>query len=364
MKVKQYKSENFYYDNRQVMGYCPNYIIFILLGGRGIGKTFSTQNMVLGDFFRKGRKTLWLRLKEPSTRALLANDAANFIDTKLIEKWNITEVKTKGSEIWFRRGKGKLREFGKILALSTYYIQKGVALNKAGQTKETEKKIDEGESARAVNRDLKKYYNIILDELAAERSEKKTFDISYAFVNQIETVARLDTDRRIVLMGNTLEEGCDILARCFGFIPNEFGIHKLKSKRTIVHYIEDSAKYKEARKSSIAGLLMPEESTFTNKVDTDFELVTKKKAFGNPTQIFKFDRNLEFLVYGNVVTKHKPPKGTKIPVVAMIPYMPGIPYFPDRAKTVINMAQQRLFEFDMLLTLKQFYSAVKVLKSN
>lgn len=359
--MRKYKTWHFYYDNREVFGIRA--LFYVLLGGRGIGKTFRAQNYCLRQFFKKGRKTLWLRLKEPSVKALLANDAADFIDTKLIEKWHITKVKVKNNTVWISRNYGPEREFAKILALSTYYIQKGVALNKSGQAKKKNKERDDAVAKAMITKDIRKYYNIVLDELNQERSEKKTFDISYAFVNQLETVCRLDKDRRIILCGNTLEEGSDILSRCFNFIPNDFGIYRLKNKRAVIHYIEDSDKYKEARKNSIAGILMPHESTFTNVIESDIQLITKKDP-GPQSSILKFDNKTQFVLCGDVITKQKVPSGSKLPVIALRPYITGIPYYKDQADVIIQMAQQRHFKFDMLLTLKQFYTEIKLLKPN
>ena len=196
----------------------------------------------------------------------------------------------------------------------------------------------------------------------SERSEKKTFDISYAFVNQLETVCRLDLDRRIILLGNTLEEGSDILANCFNFIPNDFGIYYLKKKKAVIHMIEDSDKYKEARKNSIAGILAPEESTFTNKVNSDVELLFTGRKLPNMSAIIKFDNNKQFVLCGNVITKLKVPQCSKLPVIALKPLLIGVPYDKEKATIFIEGVYLRLYKFDMLLTLKKFMSEIKALK--
>ena len=76
--------------------------------------------------------------------------------------------------------------------------------------------------------DLKKFRTIVLDEMNAERSEKRTFDICYALVNQLENLCRTDTDRRIFMLGNTLEEGSDILANAFNFKTDFVNFYYLK----------------------------------------------------------------------------------------------------------------------------------------
>lgn len=346
--------KNMYYTNRAIFGRPA--LFYVLVGARGCGKTYSTQNYCLRRFFKYGEKFMWLRLKESSVKNLLQADAKDFIDTKLIDKWNIQSISVQGNSVYLN---GK--EACRVMALSTFYNMKGVALNKEGGMSVKQKNLNDPSIKAKVTKNVKKFKTIILDEFNLEKAEKRTFDVCYAFVNQLENLCRLDTDRRIILLGNTLEEASDILAGCFNFIPQTFGIYKLKKKRCIIHYIKDSEAYQKAREQSIAGLLTPNESTFTNKIQSDFELVTKK-PIGKATAIIRFNNNTYFTLCGSIVTKQKQPAHSKLPVIAMRPYLLGIPYFKEKAMQVITMAQQRLFEFDKLLTLKLFMKEIKVLK--
>lgn len=346
--------KSIYYNNRSIFGF--KRLFYVLLGARGCGKTFSTQNYCLRRFFKKGEKFLWLRLTEASVKNLLQCDAKDFIDTKLIEKWKIETVEVKGNSVYIND-----KEACRIMALSTFYSQKGVALNKAGNVVASNSKKPDSVAKAQVTKAVKKFKTIVLDEMNREKNEKKTFDICYAFVNQLENICRLDTDRRIILLGNTLDEASDILAGCFNFIPNKFGIYRLKKKRAIIHYIEDSEGYKEAREKSIAGLLTPGESTFTNKVQSDLKLLADH-APGKATAIIKFTNTTYFTLCGSIITKQKQPAHSKLPTIAMRPYLVGIPYYKEKAIQVIDMAQQRLFQFDNLLTLKLFYKDIKILK--
>lgn len=296
---------------------------------------------------------------------MLSNDAKDFIDDVNIQKFGITGVKVKGNDVYVTRGNpedpSSWQEMCKILALSTFYQTKGVALNK-GEIKVVDKRADEKESAKNIKNAIRKYKNIVLDEMNTERSEKKTMDITYAFVNQLETICRLDLDRRIILLGNTLEEGSDILANAFNFIPNDFGIYYIPRKRAVIHMIEDSDKYKAARKNSIAGILAPDESTFTNKVQSDIDLVCRNRQLPKQSYIIKFDNNKQYVVCGNVITSQKVSKGSKLPVIALRPYLVGTPYDKEKALEVITNVQLRLYKFDMLLTLKKFMTEIKLLK--
>jgi hypothetical protein len=187
----------------------------------------------------------------------------------------------------------------KVLALSTFYSDKGVAL--------FDNEFDLG-------------YNICLDEMNRERMEKNTFDITYAFVNQMENLVRSTKEKlRIVLIGNTLEEASDIMC-CFNFIPETFGRFKVRKKKAVIDYIPPSKAYLNRRKGTIADLLTPNESTFTNKIDVDRSMINKARLH-KPTYIIKFSKNTEdwFTVWdGNTIKKYC--KENK-PVIAMRPYI-------------------------------------------
>ena len=91
---------------------------------------------------------------------------------------------------------------------------------------------------------------------------------------------------RIFLIGNTLEEASDIMCS-FDFIPEDFGRFKIRKKHAIVDYIEPSARYLNRRKGTVADLLAPNESTFTNKVKIDTTLVDKRRLI-KPTYKIAF----------------------------------------------------------------------------
>ena len=354
--MKKIINKAIYYVNRAVFGIVALFII--LIGGRGIGKTYSTQNYCLRRFFKHGEKFLWMRLTENSAKKLLERDAADFLDSQLIEKWKITDIKVKGDVVYLN---GK--EAARILPLSTFYNSKGVALNKKGKAVVRNKELSESESKALIKKEIKKYRTIVLDEMNREKNEAKRFSISYAFVSQLENICRLDTDRRIILLGNTLDEASDILAESFNFIPEDgkFGIYRLHKKRAVIHYIEDSEEYQKKRAISIAGILAPNESTFTNSIKSDLALIEKKKV-GNPSFIIRFSNTVYFTVCGNVVTRLKQPPHSKLAVIAMKPYLAGYSFYKDKFNRIIEMAQQRLFTFDKMITLKLFYKEIKNLK--
>ena len=230
----------------------------------------------------------------------------------------------------------------RVFAISTFYTDKGSIFDKDFLN------------------DPKMRYNIAIDEFEREKGEKNTFDILYSLVNQLENIVRSTKDRmKIFFLGNTLEDASDILC-AFNFIPEEFGIFKLKSKRCVIENIEPSEKYLARRKGTIADLLMPNASTFTNKIDTDNTLVNKK-PLSVPNYVIKFTKNQKdwFTVWdSNIIDKYN---GEKKTVVAMRPYLDEV-YSPELQKNMIQLFDTRSFQYRNLITFKQFQANIELLK--
>ena len=203
-------------------------------------------------------------------------------------------------------------------------------------------------------------YNIGVDEFEREKGEKNTFDITYSLVNQLENLIRSTKDRvRIFFLGNTLEDASDILC-AFNFIPENFGIYKLKSKRCVIEYIEPSEAYLKRRKGTIADILLPTASTFTNKVNTDDTLVDKSPLI-TPKYVIKFTKNEKdwFTVWNsNIVNKYN---GEKKQVIAMRPYLDEV-FSVEVQKQMITLFDTRSFTYRNLITFKQFQSNMELLK--
>ena len=230
----------------------------------------------------------------------------------------------------------------RVYALSTFYNDKGSIFDKDFLN------------------DLGMRYNIAIDEFEREKGEKNTFDIMYSLVNQLENLVRSTKERtKIFFLGNTLEEASDILC-AFNFIPEKWGIFKLKSKRAVIHNIEPSEAYKERRKGTIADILLPTASTFTNKIDTDNTLIDKSQLI-EPNYVIKFTKDPKdwFSVWNsNIVKKYN---GEKKPVIAMRPYIDEL-FTLEQQKNVILLFDTRSFRFRNLITFKQFQQQLELLK--
>lgn len=344
---RRQKIEQEWYSGRAIMGYSPEYIFFLLLGGREAGKSYFITNFFVRQWKQRGRPFYWLRLTDRSQQKLLINNAEKLIDPDIRRKWNLDLV-TIGDAVYevTKREKKTNKVLDKklmarVLCLSTFYNDKGSGL------------FD-----KDFLNDPNMFYNICLDEMNREQNEKKTFDIVYAFTNQLENLVRSTKTRvRVICIGNTLQEASDILC-AFNFIPEEFGIFKLKKKRCIIEYIEPSEKYLDRRKGTIADILMPNASTFTNKIDTDDSLITKKRLV-KPTMIIKFFKDTMFTVWdSNVIAEYH---HEQVPVTAMRPYLDTM--FNVQARdNVIQLFDSRSYQFRNLITFKKFQKELELLK--
>ena len=283
-----------------------------------------------------------------STKKLLQNNAEKLVDPDLRRKYNLDLV-TNGSnvyEVTERDEKGKIVKkelMARVIAINTFYNDKG-----------------SGYFDKDFLNDPKMYYNIVIDEFQREKNEKNTFDILYAMTNQLENLVRNTKQRlRVILIGNTLEEASDILC-AFNFIPQEFGRYKLKSKRAVIEYMEPTEAYKEMRKGSIADILMPEASTFTNKIEEDYSLINKQRRI-RPSMIFKFTKSKEdwFTLWdGNIITKYNNEKTFE---VNMRPYLDGR-YKQEIAQQIIDRFDSRGFQYKDLIDFKRFQKNIQSLK--
>ena len=351
-REKQTVMENEFYNLRPILGNANWAIFYVLVGGRSAGKSYAVTNFFVDQWKKKGIPFTWLRLTEAQARKLLQNGAEKLIDPDIRRKYDLDLV-TSGNNVYEvtkrsepdKTGKTKIIEkklMARVYALSTFYKDKGSLYDKDFLN------------------DPKMRYNVAIDEFERDQNEKNSFDITYSLVNQLETLFRETKDRiKIFFMGNTLEDASDILC-AFNFIPEQFGTFKLKKKRCVIQNIEPSDAYKKRRAGTIADILMPQASTFTNKIDTDTTLITKKRLL-EPNYVIKFTKykNEWFTVWdGNVIRKYN---GEQKPVIAMRPYLDEV-YNAQSQKNIITLFDTRSLLFTNLITFKEFQKQIELLK--
>ena len=295
---------------------------------------------------------------------------------------NVYEVKERSKPD--KNGKTKIVKkvlMAKVYAISTFYNDKGSIFDKDFLN------------------DLTMRYNIAIDEFEREKGERNTFDIVYSLVNQLENNVRSTINRtKIFMLGNTLEEASDVLCS-FDFIPEKWGTFtlvrhkkiltqimkdldnpnpdiqkaarkrygelvkkdkKFFGKRAVIENIEPSEEYLNRRAGTIADILLPTASTFTNKIDTDNTLIDKSKLV-TPISVIKFTKDPKdwFTVWNsNLIAKYN---GEKKPAIAMRAYLDEL-FTVEMQKQVITLFDTRSFTYKNLITFKQFQSNLEQLK--
>ena len=229
---------------------------FILIGARERGKTFTTQDYVLNCYFNPKSKLYhvpfyWMRLNDIAVKNMTMNNGAKMFEPLLVPKYHLENIKVRGDTV-FLNGEKLCYVFG----LSTAYNNKGSAL---------------------FDKDNFKGCNIIVDEVALEKGQRRTFDVCYNLKMQIENIVRSERKNvKVFMMMNNTEE-CPELLAMFGYIPLSFGVTKLKRKHCVIDYIENNKAYDERRKTALANELDTGTGNFTNKVVRDLSLLNKKR---------------------------------------------------------------------------------------
>ena len=380
VKAQNRKNKLPFYRLRSILGY--DYMIYyFLLGGRMAGKSYAVTDFYVSQFIEYGRPFYWLRLTEAGTRKLLLNNAEKLVDPDLRRRYNLN-LKTKGENVYNvtvdEAGVEHKTLMCKVLALSTFYSDKG-----------------QGFFDKDYLKKKNAYYNICLDEMNREANEKNSFDIVYAFANEVENIIRNTKHNiRIICIGNTLQEASDLLV-AINFLPDHFGrfklvknkkaliemIRELKNaktdvqiqeihdkyknmnfgKRAIVEYMEPTEEYRAMRNGSAAEILAGDSSTFTNEVQIDTSLLARHTRFIKPTSIIKFYKNKSswFTVWdGKVIA---PYNGQIAASIAMRPYIDEL-FNQDLQKQVITMFDTRSFQYRDLATFKRFQKELQILK--
>lgn len=306
---------------------------YVLLGARGVGKSYSVLEWFIKRFRSHGTRFIWLCLSQQSQKDLLKENANSFIDPDLCERYKIKK-KTRGFKVY---DNGK--EMCKIIDLSSMPKNKLLALFDATY---------EGD------------YHICLDEMNRERQERKMFDIIYYFKNTIEGLCRHTTNRiRCVMIGNLLQEGSDILSM-FNFMPYETGVYKLKRRSAVVEFIEPTEAMIERRKKSAVGKLGSEESTFSNCITRDRRQLTKKRAV-KPNIILDFGEvHGKFTLWNDGIIKVY--NKEKLQTVALLRHTDEI-YDKNVVDSIFRLYETKQLYYPDWMTLYKFRMAMKNIKA-
>lgn len=351
-KIKTYKDE--YWSVNSILG--NDWArFFYLLGGREAGKSYAVMKWASTRKLRNPDKVkfYWFRLTETQQKSLLLGGANDLIDPDLKRKYNLktttlgnTVYTYKEEEYINKNGKKTVKkvdkqEFCRVMACSTFYNDKGRGY--------FDNQYD-GE------------YICVLDEMNKEKSEKNTFDIVYAFTNQLENVLRsTKTKVKVIMIGNTLEEASDLLS-ALNFIPDGFGRYKLKRKLAVVDYIKPNDKYLERRKLATANMMMGDASTFTNEIELDKSILVNKRKRQQPQYIVKFSKSPKdwFTVWNNYIVS--PYNNETVRSTPMRRYLDDV-FDVEGAVSIQELFDARVFRFTTLACFKRFQKQLQLLRS-
>ena len=321
-----------WYTIRSIMGNQWAFF-YILLGARERGKSYSVMEYVLRQWRHHHTPFTWIRLNEASTKKMLGNNAAQMVDPDLYRRYNLN-LKVKGNQVF---DNGEL--MANVLSISTAHNDKGVAL---------------------FDKDYTGNFNIVLDEFQLEKSQRRTFDVSYNLVVELENLVRSRKEKiHIFMIGNTTEEASDILSM-FNFIPQDFGVYKLKKKKAVIDYMPNSEAYEKRRKGTVGDILAGHTSNFTNNIETDVSLINKGRLT-RPQYIIKFSKDTKdwFTVWENsTIAKYNKEKK---PGIAMRRYVDEN-FSAELRDNVYQQFDARAFKFNCLLTQKQFTYQLSLIK--
>lgn len=282
---------NTWYTNTNVLSHSnKDYKFYITIGSRGRGKTFSGKNYLAKKFikrhmehwnkeYRNGQRwlTVWGRLSQSAVDKVLENNGSAFFEPEILRRYGLV-CKVIGDYIHFADVKSGVMKDDEIvfdfhpairvMAISKYYDFKG--------------------------NQFTEFDEIIMDELVRAKGERRSFDISIAFKNFVENIARDRQDVRCIIYANAVEELND-LRILFHFIPlpSKFGMYFIQTNgqnSTIIEYLDDSEAWKRRKRVNMAGLLgSKDDSAFTNAghMLLDIDMLVYRNKIKRRTLTFK-----------------------------------------------------------------------------
>lgn len=320
---------------------------FLMIGAKERGKTFTVQEYVLRSFFNPKSKLYhepfyWWRLNDAAVKTMLMNNGAKMFEPILVRRFGLENIKVKGDTVYcddVRTGQKNIK-LCYVWGLSTAYNNKGTA-------------VFDAEKFKGVN--------IIVDECALERGQRKTFDVCYNLKVQVDTVVRHERKNvKIFFMMNNTQE-CPEVVAMFGFMPINFGIYKLKRKHCVIDYIPNTAAYNKKRKDALSNEIDTGTGNFTNQVKRDLTLIKKGRLY-KPDYIIKFTEDSEdwFTVWdGNVICRYHNEKRAQM--IAMRRHAAEV-FNTQLRDNIIELYDARSFKFHDILTQTLFIKNMKDIK--
>lgn len=248
-------NDNIYWDINKLLSF--NALLNIVIGERGVGKSYGSKLYVANRFIKKGEQFVYIRrYKTELKEAMLKNSSPIFFEQIA------NDPKMEGHK--FRNTKDTMYIDGKIcgyaIPLSIANILKSATYEKVKTIIFDEFIIDKGN------------YHYLQNEVIQ-------------FLDVIETVARL-RDIKVILLGNAISITNPYFAFFDLTLPYNSEFKTFKDGLIVVNYIRNM-KYREVKKQTKFGRLI--ENTEYGKYAIDNEFLRDSKSF-----IRKKSKNAKF----------------------------------------------------------------------
>lgn len=218
---------SFYYNFDKLFSY--NFLIALVIGSRGVGKTFNAKMAVLKKFLRTGEQFIYIRRYKTELDTALATFWDDIQGNGYFEEHDLAVKKSKMLTTFLCDGK----VCGYAVPLSTSNILKSTAFPKVKTIL-----FDE----------------FVLDPMAGTyRYLKNEVQL---FLDVLETVFRLRDNGQAILLGNNVNfYGCPYVAYFNLELPYGGEFKTFKDGTIVVNYIRNEA-YREAKRKSRFGKLI------------------------------------------------------------------------------------------------------------
>ena len=245
---------DFYYNYDRIVSY--NALLNLLIGERGVGKTYGASKLVVKDFLKRKRQFVYLRRYKTE----LSKSMKKFF-TELIKKEEFPDstLEVKGNTFYIN---GEIAGYG--MTLST-----------AQQLKSS---------------NFSDVYYIIFDEFLIETGQGHYLKNEvFSFLGLIETIARM-RDIKVFMLANAVTEINPYFLFFDLHLPYNNDIKLYKDGTILLQYMKNEA-YREAKKQTRFGKLIAnteyEDYAVNNKFTDNNKYFIEKKT-GNSKFIFSF----------------------------------------------------------------------------
>lgn len=239
---------NIFYSYDKVLSY--NAFLNILIGERGVGKTYGAKKYVINRFLKKNKQFVYIRRYETD----LIESVGSSSDNKFFE-----QIKNE-----FPDHKFEIHKTKKVRKLIIDKKVCGYALPLSS--------ADSLKSSTYENVDTIIYDEFMLKDGSTQHYLRNEPEV---ILDLIETVARL-RDVKIFLLGNAISSTAPIMSYFDLSLPYNSDIKLFKDGLILVNYIKNKA-YRDYKKQTNFGKLI--EGTRYSKYAIDNEFLTDSKSF-------------------------------------------------------------------------------------